>query len=362
MSTPSFLPRLALSVTAVAAAAALGLAPAMAGPNSYDARNLVSNGKVAAEHVDPNLVNAWGVVFNPVAYAWVADNGTGVSTLYDGDGNAQSLVVTIPGQGGATGVPTGIVFSGSATDFMVGEGGTSGPARFIFATEDGEVCGWAPNVDLNNAICPVMMTDSIYKGIALATAGDGSHRLYASDFHNQRIDVYDAGFNKITTAGDWTDPTMPSNFGPFGIQMLNGMVYVSYTQQDAERHDDLPGRGIVDVFDTEGNFMGRGASQAGLNSPWGMTIAPAHFGHFSNALLVSNFGDGEITAYDPKFGTYLGKIRNADGTTFKRHGLWGIAFGNDFFDQPKTTLFFTAGPHHEDNGLYGRIDVSMPNR
>jgi uncharacterized protein (TIGR03118 family) len=361
MSTLSFLPRLALSATACAVIAALGVAPAMAAPpNSYDARNLVSNGKVAAEHVDPNLLNAWGLVFNPTAYAWVADNGSGVSTLYDGDGNAQSLVVTVPGVGGAAGVPTGIVYSGSATDFMVSEGSTSGPSRFIFATEDGEVCGWAPNVDLNNAICPVMMADTIYKGIALATAGDGSHRLYASDFHNQKIDVYDAGFNKITTSGNWTDPTMPSNFGPFGIAALNGMVYVSYTQQDAERHDDLPGRGIVDVFDTEGNFMGRGAAQAGLNSPWGMAIAPANFGHFSNRLLVSNFGDGTIRAYDVKTGDYIGKVRNADGTTFKRHGLWGIAFGNGFFDQPTNTLFFTAGPHHEKDGLYGRIDASMP--
>jgi uncharacterized protein (TIGR03118 family) len=363
MSTLSFLPRLALSATAVAAVAALGVVPAMAGtPNAYDARNLVSNGKVSSEHVDPNLVNAWGVAFPPGGYAWVADNGTGLSTLYDGDGNAQPLVVTIPGQGGATGVPTGIVYSGSATDFMVSEGNKSGASRFIFATEDGEICGWAPNVDVNNAICPVMATDTVYKGLALATAQDGSERLYASDFHNAHIDVYDAGFNKITTSGNWTDPTMPTNFGPFGITMLNGMVYVSYTQQDAERHDDVPGRGIVDVFDTEGNFMGRGAAQAGLNSPWGMTIAPSNFGHFSNRLLVSNFGDGTIRAYDPKSGSYLGKVRNADGTTFIRHGLWGLAFGNGVLDQPTNTLFFTAGPHGEKDGLYGRIDAPMGNR
>jgi uncharacterized protein (TIGR03118 family) len=364
MTTLSFTPRRhATSALAAAALAVLGLSSALAAtPQDYSARNLVSNGKVAAEHVDPNLVNAWGIAFNPVSYSWVADNGTGVSTLYDGDGNAASLVVTIPGMGGATGVPTGMVYSASASDFMVGDGSNSGPSRFIFATEDGEVCGWAPNVNVNEAICPVMQMDSVYKGIALATAADGSERLYASDFHNSRIDVYDAGFNQITTSGNWTDPTMPANFGPFGIAALNGMVYVSYTQQDAEKHDDLPGRGIVDVFDTEGNFMGRGAAQAGLNSPWGMVIAPADFGHFSNRLLVSNFGDGTITAYDVKGGNYLGKVRNADGTTFKRHGLWGLAFGNGFLDQPTNTLFFSAGPHGEKDGLYGRIDPGSMDR
>jgi len=364
MTTTSSLPRrLVASTIACAALAVLGLSSALAAPpNAYMARNLVSNGKVAAEHVDANLVNPWGVAFNPQGFVWVADNGTGVSTLYDGNGIAQSLVVTVPGVGGATGVPTGIVFSGSSTDFMVSEGANSGPSRFLFVTEDGEVCGWAPNVDVNNAICPVMMADSIYKGVALATGNDGAERLYATDFHNSRIDVYDAGFHKVSTGGDWTDPTMPANFGPFGVAALNGRIYVSYTQQDADHEDDLPGRGIVDIFDTEGHFLKRGAAQAGLDSPWGMVIAPADFGHFSNRLLVSNFGDGTITAYDVKTGNYLGKVRNADGTTFKRHGIWGIAFGNGLLDQPTNTLFFAAGPHEEKDGVYGRIDVAAPDR
>jgi uncharacterized protein (TIGR03118 family) len=353
---PSAPRRLALSIAAAFALASL--AAQAAPPNAYNVRNLVSDGKVAAEHVDPNLVNAWGLVFNPTAFAWVADNGTGVSTLYDGDGNAQSLVVAIPAVGGGTGVPDGIVYSGSATDFMVGNGTTSAPARFIFATEDGQVCGWAPSVDLNNAICPVMPPDTVYKGIALATAGDGSERLYVADFHNSKIDVYDATFTKITTMGSFTDPHMPPNFGPFGIAALNGMVYVSYTKQDAAKHDDEPGRGIVDIYDTEGNFMGRGAAQAGLNSPWGMVIAPMDFGHFGGRLLVSNFGDGTISAYDASDGNFLGLVRNADGTKFVRKGLWGIQFGNGFLDQPTNTLFFTAGPHHEGDGLYGRIDVA----
>jgi uncharacterized protein (TIGR03118 family) len=364
MTTLSSLPRRLLpSATACAVLAALGLSSALAAPpNAYSARNLVSNGKVAAEHVDPNLVNPWGVAFNPGGFSWVADNGTGVSTLYDGDGHANSLVVTVPGTGGATGVPTGIVFSGSTTDFMVSEGANNGPARFIFSTEDGEVCGWAPNVDLLKAICPVTMADAIYKGLAVATGEDGAERLYATDFHNSRIDVYDASFKKVMTSGDWTDPTMPADFGPFGIAALDGRIYVSYTRQDADHEDDLPGRGIVDVFDTEGHFLRRGAAQAGLDSPWGMVIAPPDFGHFGNRLLVSNFGDGTITAYDVKSGNYLGKVRNADGTTFKRHGIWGIAFGNGLLNQPMNTLFFAAGPHDEKDGLYGRIDVSTPER
>jgi uncharacterized protein (TIGR03118 family) len=290
----------------------------------------------------------------------VADNGTGVSTLYDGDGNAQSLVVTIPGTGGASGVPDGIQYSGSATDFMVSNGTVSGPSRFIFSTEDGQVCGWAPNVDLNNAICPVHQPDTIYKGIALATAGDGTERLYVTDFHNSKIDVYDATFTKITTMGSFTDPKMPRHFGPFGIAALNGKIYVSYTQQDADAEDDVPGRGIVDIYDTEGNFMGRGAAQVQLNSPWGMVIAPKKFGHFGGRLLVSNFGNGTISAYDVDTGAYIGLVRNADGTKFVRRGLWGIQFGNGVLDQPTNTLFFTAGPHHEENGVYGRIDVSTP--
>jgi uncharacterized protein (TIGR03118 family) len=355
--------RVALSATACAVLAVLGLSSALAAPpNAYMARNLVSNGKVAAEHVDPNLVNPWGIAFSPTSPVWVADNHTGKSTLYDGDGNINSLVVTVPGVGGATGSPTGIVFSGSLTDFMVSEGASSGPSRFIFSTEDGEVCGWAPNVDVNNAICPVMMADTIYKGLALTTAGDGTGRLYATDFHNAKIDVYDATFTKIMTSGNWTDPHMPAHFGPFGIAALNGNIYVSYALQDADAEDDLPGRGIVDVFDTEGNFLRRGTSQAGLNAPWGMVIAPADFGHFSNRLLVSNFGDGTIRAYDVKSGNYIGKLRNPDGTTFKRHGMWGIGFGNGQMNQPTNTLFFAAGPHDEEAGVYGRLDVASPDR
>jgi uncharacterized protein (TIGR03118 family) len=358
---PSTSHRLAVLSSAIAAIFALAsLAAQAAPPNAYNAHNLVSNGKVMADHVDPNLVNPWGIAFNPTAFAWVADNGTGVSTLYDGDGNAQSLVVAIPGPDGGSGTPDGIVYSGSATDFMVSNGTASGPARFIFSTEDGQVCGWAPNVDLHNAICPVSPPDTVYKGLALATAADGTERLYVTDFHNAKIDVYDATFTKITTMGSFTDPKMPAHFGPFGIAALNGKIYVSYTKQDAAAHDDVPGRGIVDIYDTEGNFMSRGAAQAGLNSPWGMVIAPSDFGHFSGRLLVSNFGDGTISAYDVNGGNFLGLLRNADGTKFLRKGLWGIQFGNDWDNQPHNTLFFTAGPQHEANGVYGRIDVATP--
>jgi uncharacterized protein (TIGR03118 family) len=353
--------RLALPGAVIAAVAAACLVPAMAAPpNAYTAHNLDSNGKVAADHHDANLTNPWGLVFNPTGPAWISDNHSGKSTLYDGDGNPLSLVVTIPGADGGVGVPTGIVFSGSMTDFMVSNGTTSASARFIYATEDGMVCGWAPSVDLNNAICPVKMADTIYKGIAITSSGDGTGRLYATDFHNAKIDVYDASFTKITTSGNWMDPVLPPRFAPFGIAALDGKIYVSYAMQDANAEDDVPGRGIVDVFDTEGNFLHRGAAQAGLNAPWGMAIAPANFGHFSNRLLVSNFGNGTITAYDVNSGQYLGLLRNADGTKFVSHGIWGIAFGNGWLNQPTNTLFFTAGPQQEKNGVYGRIDVASP--
>lgn len=336
----------------------------------YKQHNLVSDGSVPVDHTDPSLVNAWGIAFNPFGPVWMADNGSGVSTLYDGTGNPIPLVVGIPSptnpNGG--GNPTGIVFNGSG-GFTVSSGTSSGPSRFIFATEDGVIAGWAPNVNQTLAIrviphadTAVTSTTPVYKGLALSAGGNGS-LLYAADFHNNKIDVFDSTFKLVTTlpVGAFTDLKIPAGFAPFGIQAINGDIYVSYAMQDAARHDDVKGKGFgfVNVFDPNGVLIKRVASRGNLNAPWGMALAPAGFGKLSNRLLVGNFGDGRINAYDPATGEFAGQLKASHGTPIEIDGLWGLAFGNGFLSQPVNTLFFTAGPGDEAHGLYGRLDVDM---
>jgi uncharacterized protein (TIGR03118 family) len=331
---------------------------------SYSVRNLVSDGFVTADHTDPDLVNPWGIVFNPNGPVWVADNGTGVSTLYNGSGVkqpvAQPLVVTVPPPAGGTppSSPTGIVFS-SGSDFVVTQGALSGPSRFIFATEDGTISGWAPNVNATNAILVVdpPKRTAIYKGLALAANGN-AHFLYATDFHNNRIDVFDSSFHPVTLSGSFSDPRIPQGYAPFGIQNILGTLYVTYAKQDKDAEDDVAGRGFgfVDVFDANGHLIHRFASRGRLNAPWGLALAPADFGRFSNSLLIGNFGDGRINAFDPQSGEPRGVLRGPDGRAITVDGLWGIAFGTGLVNQPTNALFFAAGPDDEAHGVYGRID------
>jgi uncharacterized protein (TIGR03118 family) len=333
-----------------------------AGGKFYQQHNLVSDGFLPAEHTDANLVNPWGIVFGPTTPVWVADNATGVATLYDGDGNPQSLVVTIPGPGN-TGPsnPTGIVFNAS-TGFVVSKGNASGPAVFIFATENGTIAGWSPNVDPTNAIGVVdnsspQETRAIYKGLALAANGTGNF-LYATDFHNGKIDVFDSAFKPATFSGSFSDPLIPAGFGPFGIRNINGDLYVTYAKQDEDKEDDVAGQGlgVVDIFDANGNFIRRFAEGGKLNAPWGLALAPADFGEFSNRLLVGNFGDGTINAFGLATGDFKGQLKGPDGQTLVNEGLWGISFGNGLRNQPTNVLFFSAGPADESHGLYGRIE------
>ncbi|MFL6672298.1 MAG: TIGR03118 family protein [Massilia sp.] len=327
----------------------------------YRQRNLVSDSNaVRAENRDMNLVNAWGLAFNPFAVAWVADNGTGVATLYNGEGQPQSLVVTIPGAGGAKGNPTGTVFYGGMA-FDVHMGNKSGPSRFLFVSEDGGIAGWAPTVDMTHAIRVIdnSKNKAIYKGVAISGNGRTA-LLYAADFHNGKIDVYDSSFKPVTMPNrPFSDPNLPAGYGPFGIQAINGDIYVSYARQDEEREDDVkgPGLGIVNVFDPNGRFLRRLASGGALNAPWGMTLAPASFGRFSNRLLIGNFGDGTINAYDLATGKWVGNLQGEDRKPIRIDGLWGLSFGNGVSGQPIDTLFFTAGPQDEKHGLYGRLDV-----
>jgi len=328
----------------------------------YQRHNLVADLAGSADVTDPNLVNPWGLAFNPFGTAWVADNGTGVSTLYDGSGTPNSPVVQIPSPSAASGGhPTGIVFNGSA-QFVLTSGGASGASRFIFATEEGMIAAWSPTVDQTHALRVVdnsTATAAVYKGLALSANGTGS-LLYAADFRNNKIDVFDGAFTPVTLpAGAFADPNLPAGFAPFGIQAINGNIYVSYAMQDANKHDDVegPGLGFVNVFAPNGAFIKRLVSQGRLDSPWGMALAPAGFGEFGDRLLVGNFGDGAINVYDIATGQFVGQLVDANNSPIKIDGLWALVFGNGFANQPVNTLFFTAGPNSERNGLYGRIDA-----
>lgn len=324
---------------------------------SYNNHVLVSNGGVTADFTDPNLVNGWGVAFNPNGFVWVADNHSGKSTLYDGAGKPQTLVVTIPGVGGSVGSPTGIVFSGGA-DFVVTVGATSAASRFIFATEDGLIAAWAPPVTGNNAVIKVdnSAVGAKYKGLAIG--GNGStHLLYATDFHNGRIDVFNSTFQPVTLSGKFTDPRLPAGYAPFGIQAINGDIYVTYAKQDATAEDEVagPGLGFVDMYDADGHLIDRVVSRGALNAPWGLALAPASFGEFGGALLVGNFGDGTINAYDPVFGWFLGTLRDEQHKRIRVDGLWGFAFGNGVSAQKTNALYYAAGPNDENDGSYGVI-------
>lgn len=341
---------------------AVGIASnAHAAPGFYRQHNLVSDGFPAADHTDVNLVNAWGVAFNPFGPVWVADNGTGVSTLYDGAGNVQSLVVQIPTPTSTSGGnPTGIVFNAS-TRFVVSKAAASGPSVFLFATEDGVIAGWAPSVDSTHAIRAVdnsVQTGAIYKGLALSAGGNGQ-LLYAADFHNGRVDVFDSAFQPATLpVGAFSDPGLPADFAPFGIQAIGGDIVVTYAEQDAAAEDEIdgPGLGYVDVYNPNGRLLHRIASQGSLNAPWGVALAPAGFGQFANSLLIGNFGDGRINAYNPVSHAFIGSLKGQNRMPIHIQGLWGIAFGSGSSAQPVDTLFFAAGPAGESHGLYGRLD------
>jgi uncharacterized protein (TIGR03118 family) len=299
---------------------------------------------------------------------WVADNGTGLSTLYDGDGVPRSLVVHIPTptdpEGGN---PTGIVFNGSSSFAVSGTDGdgtaVSGPSHFLFATEDGLIAGWTGGT---RAFVGVPSSGAVYKGLALLALNDDGtgQQLYATDFHNARVDVFDDSFAPVTTlpSDAFTDPQLPSGFAPFGIQAIAGNLFVTYAKQEAGSDDEAHGQGfgVVDEYDANGALLARVATKGLLNAPWGIALAPpTGFGKFSNNLLIGNFGDGSIIAFDSKNFTPQGPLHGQDGHVLKIDGLWGIAFGNDHNDQPSTTLFFAAGPDDEHHGLYGRIDVAQ---
>ena len=322
-----------------------------AGGNAFTVQNLVSDGAVPADHTDPNLVNGWGITRGPTTPWWVADNGTDVSTLYRGDGTIVPLVVSVPGG------PTGTVFNNTSSFVLRG----IAPARFLFATEAGTIRGWNPAVNANEAVIGANRSSDAakYKGLAIGSTAEGD-RLYATDFHNGRVDVFNGSFVALSRPGAFTDPNLPAGYAPFGIQNIGGWIYVTYGKQDEERADELhgPGLGIVDVYDARGTFLRRAITGGALNAPWGMAIAPAGFGEFGGDLLVGNFGDGQINAYRiTAQGEYQlhGVLRQTNGEPIVIDGLWGIGFGNGAAAGPLTSLYFAAGPDDEAHGLFGVI-------
>jgi len=328
----------------------------------YIQHNLVSDLPNMAITTDPNLKNPWGVSFAPGGPFWISDNTTGLSTLYNGQGQTQSLVVTIPPPNGSTALstPTGQVFN-STTSFVVSSGGTSGPSAFIFATEDGTISGWNPSVNPTAAVLAVDNSTSgaVYKGLALVTSGATS-TLYATDFHNNAVQMFNGKFQPI---GSFTDSSLPAGFAPFGITNIQGLLYVSFALQKApDNHDDQagPGNGFVDVFSPSGGLMRRFASQGTLNSPWGMALSGS-FGVFSNALLVGNFGDGTINAFDFTTGDFLGQLTNTRGIPIFIDGLWALIFGNGGAGGNPNVLYFTAGPNNEADGLFGDLQPAESN-
>jgi len=322
---------------------------ASARADTYSWTNFQSDIPGVAQHVDSNLVNPWGMsapsANGPI---WVSDNGTGVSTLYNLDGTARSLIVTIPtaARNKDAGNPTGQVFNGT-NFFQVTKNGTSLPARFIFVSEDGSISGWNPGVDPTNAIIAVDNgtnngnNRAVYKGATLGVAG-GHNFLYVTDFHTGKVETYDENFHQVNPGG-FVDPNLPAGYAPFGIRNFNGEIFVTYAKQDHARHDDVKGVGFgfVSVFDTGGNFLRRLVSNGNLNAPWGLALVDSE-------LWVGNFGDGFINVYDPMTGAFIETLMRADGTPLQFDGLWDmLPLGSG--------VYFTAGIADEGHGLFGLI-------
>jgi uncharacterized protein (TIGR03118 family) len=371
MRSAAFVVLLAGSSLGLTGLAASASATGSIAHSAYRQTNLVSDIPGLALHTDPNLRNSWGTSTGPGLPIWVSDNATGVATLYDGQGNPQpgpgvhQLVVTIPAAPsagpGAVGTPDGTVFNPTPDGFAVSKNGVSAPARFLFATEDGTIAGWNPAVDPTHAVIAVdrsTVTDqagdhgAVYKGLALVSTPAGKF-LYATNFRFGTIEVFDSSFHQVNS---FTDPTVPPGFAPFGIHNIGGNLYVTFAKQDAAKHDDDagPGNGFVDVFAPNGNLLQRLASQDRLNSPWAVALAPATFGAFGGDILVGNFGDGRINAFNPTTGQFLGQLRNHGGP-ITISGLWGLRFPAGSLNVTPNALYFTAGINDEADGLLGDI-------
>ena len=367
MSSRDFRSRSLLAgVVAVAAAAAIVvLSLPQRGADAYIVTRLVSDLRSPALVHDVALVNAWGLAASATGPWWTANEARGASSLFAADGRKQMLTVAVDGG------PTGIVFNGGR-GFVVRGGGVAAPARFIYACEDGMIRGWAPVVPHGWSKVAVVAVDdgargAVFRGLAIATRADGSQRLYATDFHNGRVDVFDGRWRRIVGRGAFVDHAIPSWYAPFGIQAIGSHVFVTYASPAPVNGNDSPTGGYVDEFDLDGRLVAHVGGMGPLDEPWGMALAPAGFGRFGGALLVANFGSGRIDAYARRARgwSFAGQLPGRRGEPLTVVGLWGISFGNGGMAGPKDTLFFAAGPHRwlgaselAVHGLFGSIALA----
>jgi uncharacterized protein (TIGR03118 family) len=356
-----------LTSTATGVDPGVGSKPASGNQSTrFSVHNLVSDLDGKADQLDSNLVNPWGISVSPTGPFWISNNRSGSSTVYNAAGQpfpaATPLVVKIPAaaSGPSRSSPTGQVFN-STNAFEIAAGK---PATFLFATEEGTISGWNTSVDAGKAV--VMAggsgSNAVYMGLALATNSSGP-MLYAANFSAGAIDVFDANFRPATAPGGFKDPNLPAGFAPFNIQKVGPRLLVTYALQDGAKHDSVAGlgNGIVDVFDTDGNLRQRLISNGPLNSPWGLALAPQFFGDLSSTLLVANFGDCRINAFDLTTGEFLGTLQDSTGAPIVIEGLWGLQTGNGHTGGDSNLVYFTAGisggGRIQDHGLFGSIQV-----
>jgi uncharacterized protein (TIGR03118 family) len=350
----------ALIGSSIVATSLVAAAPVPAAPPSdrFTVTPLVSDIPGAAPAFDANLVNGWGLARSPTSPWWVADNGAQKASLYNVSTTPTTVVGLAPTVEGG---PTGEVFAGIAGNFLVATTASStlAPAAFIFASEDGKIRAW------RNGSAAALVTASgeegaVFKGLAIAQPATGGPLLYATDFANGDVDVFNGTWQNVTQPGQFVDPHMKHHYAPFGIQTIGSRVFVTYAKQDPHSTDELHGRGrgFVDAYDLIGNFLGRVASHGQLNAPWGLAWAPGTFGRFAGDLLVGNFGDGQINAYEETDNGHFehrGTLAAADGKKLEIDGLWALELGNAGSNGDPNTLFFTAGPNDEKHGLFGKI-------
>src|ERR1700688_4400875 len=322
----------------------------------YSQTNLVSQTARVANTTDPQLLNPWGISILPGQDFWIANNNSGTSTLYDNQGNKDTgLVVTIPGAthnpngNSSPGCPTGNVSNGNGAYFSGGQ--------FIFDTEDGLIASWTGTSNTATVAFDNSASGAVYKGLASLN----STFLLAANFNSGKIDVFDRNFNLTSLSGSFSDPKLPAGFAPHGIHVIGNQIYVAYAMQDGAKHDPQPGAGLgqVDIFDTNGNFVSTFVAAGGkLNAPWGVVAAPAGFGTFSNAILVGNFGDGTINAFDTT-GKFLGQLSDSSNNVLVTPGLWDMVFGGGGTSGAPGTLYLTAGGGNQPNFPSGGSTTSV---
>lgn len=332
---------------------------------AFTQTNLVANssdtpGATSTTAIDPNLINPWGIAESATSPFWISNNGTGTATIVNGAGMPAGpqhiTVAALPGEENSN--PTGQVFNGGGGFNVTNSAGTTGSSLFMFATESGTISGWNPNVDRTSSIIAVDNSDSgaVYKGLAIGTNKDGTF-LFAANFSNGTVDVFDQNFKQVDS---FTDKHLPQGFAPFNVQVLDGHLFVTFALQDADKEDDVAGagNGFVDEFDLKGHLIDRVASRGPLDSPWGLAIAPSSFGALAGDLLVGNFGDGTINAFNMKNDHFEGKLLDASGAPITIGDLWALIPGNGSANSDPNKIYFTAGVKDEAQGLFGSLTAT----